>query len=180
MKSLRPHRAAWIGAVVRCLAWTAFCAALWCGFAALQKGPRGFNEGLRLVGVAAIGGVGLLCVLRSPLAWLHERYEIGATEITVRTGALWQTTTRVKIEDIVNINVATGPFDRLLGVATLDAGVAKLRAIPAAAEVRQLLLERRDALREAARAGDRSVACTPHDLLIERLCEAVERLEKRL
>lgn len=189
MNAVRPHRLAWIGSALHGLIWTiAAGAAVYSLFAfliAFEDAPlsiqKNWCEG-QIALTGAVTALGLLGILRLPGAYRHERYEIGARELVKHAGWLWRSTETVPLAAIASIDVADGPWTRLLDVRALRlktndrAGTVTLRAVADAESLRRHLIGRRDALREAALLGQHSIALEPRDLLLERLCAALERL----
>jgi membrane protein YdbS with pleckstrin-like domain len=196
MKTYRPAPSRVIGSLLGVLTTTAALSALWIPFcrwlqmlARLEDRGRGsrLEEEIALYGIlAAIVGLGLIGVLAS-LSRFRARYDIGATEIVLRHGLLWQSTRTIPLLEILRIEVSSGPVQRWLGYADLNLWTAAQPAFPVrlcgiagADELRRFLVERQERLREATRTGDAGMGRTTGELLIERLAGAVERLERRL
>jgi membrane protein YdbS with pleckstrin-like domain len=131
------------------------------------------------VGFALIGGLGSLFVM-SGLALLRNRCEIGAREVVLHQGFLWQSTTTLPIVSLSPIEVSSGPLMRLFGLADLTLAGQKVYGIPKAEEVKAYLTARREALQESARSGEIEVGTGTAELVQERLARAIERLEGRL
>lgn len=189
MKVLRPSAWSIPCGIVKCAAWTAVWGAVWAGFCWVypwiqeneyrHRRAVARQADLRAGGLAAIGAIGGLCLVRSILWRRSARYEIGATELVARTGALWRATQTVPLAKIDAIETSSGPLMRLFGMEDVHLWGITLRSLRDAETVRAHLLERRDALRESALAGDHPVATTPQEIALERLARAVDRLEQR-
>ncbi len=189
MKVLRPSAWSIPCGIVKCAVWTAVWGAVWAGFCWIypwiqeseykHRKAVARQEDLRRGGLAAIGAIGGLCLLRSILWRRTARYEIGATELVARTGALWRATQTVPLAQVGQIEISSGPLIRLFGMEDLHVGSVTLCSLRNAEELRAHLLERRDALRESALAGDHTLATTSHEIALERLARAVDRLEQR-
>lgn len=145
--------------------------------------------------IAAFGLLGLVLALQGFFSPLATRYEIGATELTVRSGMLWRETSTLPLIGITRVESVTGPLMRMFGLTDLRIystrttptpnGLAetvsvRLLGLRDGEEVRRYLLERRDTLHDSVLRGDLSVARTPQELQMERLTAALERVEQRL
>lgn len=195
--------------------WTAGLAGLlWCGVAggfalavlkflvllSRMENPRralsAESEALLLGLVTAAAGVlAVGFAVRGLLTPFTERYRVGAADLTVRRGVLWQRTTTIPLICISRIETSTGPVMRLLGLTdlvvvailsreprtgTIETASVVLQGLRGGEEMRRFLLDRKESLGEAAIGGDDVIVSTPQDLQVHRLARAIERLERRL
>jgi len=148
-----------------------------------------------LVLAAVFGLLAVLLALQGFFSTLGARYELGASELTIRSGNFWRQTTTVPLVGITRIESVRGPLMRLLGLWDLriystsilstqnglrEHAAAVLLGVREGEDLRRYLLERRDTLHESVLRGDLSVARTGQELQMERLSIALERLEQRL
>jgi membrane protein YdbS with pleckstrin-like domain len=196
MVNARPAPARLISSALSTLVWTAVLAGLWAGFCEilpwLAESQRAqvrweSRQGLLAVaGVEFLGASGALLALLRSVHLRTTRYEVGAANLVIHNGGLWQATRTIPIFDIGRVETFSGPVMRLLGLEDLKVYVngeaipTPLHGLPATGEFRTHLLARRESLREAALAGDLSVAKTSSELILERLDRALGRIEERL
>jgi hypothetical protein len=115
-----------------------------------------------------------------------SRYEAGPTELVIRKGWIFRTTDSIPYVEVTRVERASGPLMRLCGIEDLKLCVSgrgpfvTLYGIAGAGELRQYILDRRDALHEAVLEGEYSVAKTPQDMMFERLDRVLERVERHL
>src|SRR5437667_11329439 len=151
MRTLRPALSRSFCSFVQTVWWTTFWAGLWIGFLKLmlwvnrvhpREGMKADLAPLVLAGAIGIGAIGLLCALRGLLLPHCERYEIGATEITAKTGVFSQTTSNHPILEIADVKITSGPLMRLFGLQDVTVGGLTLRGIRESEELRAFLIER--------------------------------------
>lgn len=206
MRQLRPAFPRSLTRSFEGLFWTALLGAFCSGFAWFafllgrlsdpRHAPSPAFEHFILLLVG--GAFALLCLVLTVQGFLGPRaarYEVGATDLTVRTGTLWHHTTTIPLVGITRIDAVRGPLMRLFGLTDLriytmstaptqhgarEWPAATLLGMKEGEDLRRYLLDRRDTLHESVLRGDLSVARTPQELQMERLSIAVERLERRL
>lgn len=189
MKTYRTPLVRWIGSVLTTTTLTALAATGWFWFMKVMaflnrleppvRRTRLEEQILGAGGLAVILGVGILFLLAG-LSLLRTRCEVGARAIVLHRGLLWRSTHTIPLLSLTTIEVSSGPLMRLFGLGDLTLAGSKLYGIPKAEELRSFLLDRRDALQEAARSGELDVAQGTAELVQERLARAIERLEGRL
>ncbi len=116
--------------------------------------------GLLLVAVLLAGVVG------GAVSWLRTTYWVEADELRIDTGVLSRQSRRIRIDRLQGIDIAQPLVARLFGLAELRFDVAggdregSLAFLPLAEarDVRRLLLERRDARRQAQSAPGSSAS----------------------
>lgn len=93
------------------------------------------------------------------LSWLRTRYWIDDRELRIDTGVIYHQSRRIRIDRLQGVDIRQPFVARLLGLAELKMDVAggdaegslAFLALPEAHRVRQVLLERRDAVRRERR-----------------------------
>ena len=154
-----------------------------------RNGPGPVAQRLWILGsLVVFSGIGLLVFLRSIFMSRRTRYEIGASELVVQSGVIWQTTKTLPLLEITRIELTSGPLMRLFGLSDLrlhagnvrESASATLLGLRDAEELKTYLLDRRETLRESALEGDYRPPNPTWDLLLGRLTRVVERLDRSL
>jgi membrane protein YdbS with pleckstrin-like domain len=84
-----------------------------------ESGPRGANIGAWIgIGSTLIWLVPALIVI--PLYYRSLKYEIHEDEVIVRAGVITHSVKHVPYRTVTNLTVRRGPFDRMLGIGTLN------------------------------------------------------------
>lgn len=158
MKTFRPAALRSLCSVLGILFWTLLIGGLWWTLMAYPvradwheaiHEERIVRATVHLVFILAWGTFFALLSLMNPL---RIRYEIRASELVVRSGLLWKSTTRIPISEITHVNQSSGPLMRIFGLEDLHVytrtgnaqASATLLGVRSAQEVCRLLDERRE------------------------------------